>query len=74
MTQPDLEMLSYEEAYAALEDVVARLESGTLSLEDSVLMYQRGRALTKRCQQLLEDAELRIQQVDDDGNLSDLNL
>ncbi len=64
-----METLSYEEAYQQLEAVVAQLEGGELSLEQSVELYERGRQLSAHCQGLLEAAELKIRQVDDAGNV-----
>lgn len=68
----DLDALTFEEAYAELEDVVARLESGELSLDESVTLYARGQALAQRCGTLLDSAELRIQQLSDDGEITTL--
>ena len=63
----DIANLSYEEAYQALEALVARMESGELPLEESVALYERGRKLSAHCQALLEEAELKIKLVDDAG-------
>ncbi|MEJ5308494.1 MAG: exodeoxyribonuclease VII small subunit [Anaerolineae bacterium] len=64
-----IENLSFEAAMAELESVVAKLEDGTLDLQQTVLLYQRGRALAAHCQSLLDTTELRIQQLvpDDTG-------
>jgi exodeoxyribonuclease VII small subunit len=50
----------FEETLAALESVVEHLERGRLTIEESVLWYETGLALTQRCAELLEGAELRI--------------
>ncbi len=60
----DIQSLSYEEAHQQLEAAVARLESGALSLEESVAVYERGQKLSAHCQALLEKAELRVTLVD----------
>lgn len=60
--------LSFEAAYAELEQIIARLDSGGLSLDESVTFYERGRALTAHCQALLDAAELRITQLDEEGS------
>ncbi len=60
---------SYEELYADLEATITELEDGELPLEDAVKLYERGIALAGQCQQLLDSAELRIQQLMD-GSLS----
>jgi len=58
-----IEQLSFEDALAELESVVEKLEDGTLDLSQTVVLYQRGRALATRCQHLLDTVELRIQQL-----------
>ncbi len=58
-----LEQLSFEQALAALEESVARLEAGDLSLDEMLTVYERGARLTQHCQQLLDGAELRLQQL-----------
>ena len=63
----EIASLSYEAAYEQLEALVAKLESGDLSLEDSVALYERGQRLSAHCQALLERAELKTRTVDDDG-------
>ncbi len=63
----DYENLSYEAAYEQLEGLVRRLESGELTLEESVALYAQGQQLSAHCQKLLEEARLKIQQVDDAG-------
>ena len=71
MTEPTAEWLDelaelpFEEAYRRLEDTVARLEQGELSLTDSELLYRQGMELAGRCQQLLNETELRITQIGD---------
>lgn len=64
----EFEELSYEEAFQQLEDVVTQLEGGELSLERSVALYELGQRLSARCQNLLEKAELKIRQVEDDDD------
>lgn len=63
MEKSPVEELSYEVAFAELELIVNRLETETLSLEESLTLYERGQALSKRCSSLLESAELRVQQL-----------
>ena len=50
----------FEQALAALEAVVERLESGELSLEQSLKHFERGIALTRACQKSLAEAEQRV--------------
>jgi exodeoxyribonuclease VII small subunit len=51
---------SFEELYRALEEKVALLEQGGLSLDDTLSTYEAAVGLAQRCQQLLDQAELRI--------------
>jgi exodeoxyribonuclease VII small subunit len=50
----------FEALYGRLEDSVARLEKGGLTLEQSLALYEEGMNLARRCQELLQQAELRI--------------
>ncbi len=61
----DLQNLSYEVAYAELEQIVRQLEEATLTLDASVTLFERGRLLAAHCQTLLDAAELRVTQVDE---------
>jgi exodeoxyribonuclease VII small subunit len=51
---------SFEELYRQLEEKVALLEQGGLSLDDSLSAYEEAVSLAQKCQQLLDGAELRI--------------
>ena len=53
--------LTFEEALMELERIVRALEGGGLPLEEAMALYERGRALADRCQQLLQEAQLRVQ-------------
>jgi exodeoxyribonuclease VII small subunit len=68
----DINELSFEAAYAQLEGIVTKLESGELSLEESVNMYEQGKKLSDHCQKILDDAELRVNQINDEGEVSAL--
>ena len=61
--QKDVEELSYEEALAELEEIVALLEGEQSQLEDAIKLFERGQALASRCGVLLEAAELKVKQV-----------
>ena len=54
---------SYEKAYAELQEIVTKLESGEISLEEALALYERGQALAKTCAGLLDKAELRIREL-----------
>lgn len=60
---PDIEALSFEQALAELEQIVARLESGQAPLEDSIRMYERGAVLKAHCEKSLESARLRVEKI-----------
>jgi exodeoxyribonuclease VII small subunit len=54
---------TYETLYQQLQDLVNRLEAGTLPLEESLQLYEQGVQLATECQRLLDTAELRIEQL-----------
>jgi exodeoxyribonuclease VII small subunit len=58
-----IDKLTYEQAYAELEQVVSALETGEQSLEDAMALFERGQGLTKRCAELLDKAELKIRKL-----------
>lgn len=62
--------LSFEQAFDQLDNVLAQLESGELSLEEQVTMSEKGKLLASRCQELLDNAGLRIKKLENDGTLS----
>ena len=66
----DVSRLSFERAIEELESIVRRLEDGKVPLEESVAIYERGEALKRRCEDLLRQAEARVQKItlDASGN------
>lgn len=62
--------LSFEAAVAELEQVVADMESGKLSLEESLAAYQRGAELLAHCRSRLDDAQQQVR-VLEEGVLKD---
>jgi exodeoxyribonuclease VII small subunit len=58
-----VEELAYDDAFAELQRVVAALEAGGGSLEATIAQYERAVALQRRCERLLGEAELRVQQL-----------
>jgi exodeoxyribonuclease VII small subunit len=64
MPEPtEIAALSFEQALAELEQIVARLESGQAPLEDSIQMYERGAALKAHCEARLQAARLRVEKI-----------
>ncbi len=59
--------LSFEEAFAELEEAVARLEAGGLTLEESLALFERGQALAAHCSEQLDQAELKVKQIAPEG-------
>ena len=67
-TQADVKKLSFERAIEELESIVKRLEDGKVPLEESVTIYERGEALKRRCEELLRQAEARVDKITTDAN------
>jgi len=61
--QQALSDLSYEQAFNELEGIVEKLESEQRSLDESLQLYERGQLLVQYCMALLEQADLRIRQL-----------
>ena len=59
----DIAGLSFEQALAELEKIVAELESGQAPLERSIEVYERGAALKAHCEKKLEAARLRVEKI-----------
>ena len=62
-TQADVKKLSFERAIEELELIVKRLEEGRVPLEESIAIYERGEALKRRCEELLRQAEARVEKI-----------
>jgi exodeoxyribonuclease VII small subunit len=60
---PAIDALTFDDALAELQRTVAELEAGGQRLEAAIALYERGVALQARCEKLLGDAELRVQQL-----------
>jgi len=67
-TPADVSNLSFEKAIEELESIVKRLEDGKVPLEESVAIYERGEALKRRCEDLLRQAEARVEKITLDVN------
>jgi exodeoxyribonuclease VII small subunit len=62
-TEKAVEELTYEEALQELEEIVSGLEGEQSRLDESIRLFERGKALAARCSVLLEAAELKVRQV-----------
>lgn len=63
LSDADLSALSFEQALAELEKIVAQLERGDVALEESIRMYERGAALRAHCEAKLKAAQLKVDQI-----------
>ena len=61
--RPDIANLPFEAALAELEAIVDQLEKGAVALDESIRLYERGEALKRRCDELLQNAEMRIEKI-----------
>ncbi len=59
----DIASMPFERAIEELETIVKRLEDGKVPLEESVGIYERGEALKRRCDELLRQAEARVEKI-----------
>jgi exodeoxyribonuclease VII small subunit len=66
-THADVKKLTFETAIEELESIVKRLEEGKVPLEESVAIYERGEALKRRCDELLRQAEARVDKITTDS-------
>ena len=66
--------VDFESALTELETLISRMESGELSLDESLKAFERGIELTRKCQSSLEAAELRVQTLTKDKELEDSDL
>ena len=64
----DVKQLSFERAIEELESIVKRLEDGKVPLEESVAIYERGESLKRRCEELLRQAEARVDTITTDAS------
>ena len=62
---------TFEQALKKLEEIVEKIESGQIGLEESIAEYEKGIKLVKQCRAILQAAEKKVQMLvrSDDGNL-----
>lgn len=63
MTDKPVAGMSFEDAMAALEQVVGQLEKGDVELDKSIALYERGAALKAHCAAKLKDAEQKVELI-----------
>jgi exodeoxyribonuclease VII small subunit len=61
--------MNFEQAQEALAEVLSQLEDNPTNLEGSVALFEKGRALIDHCQTLLDQAELKVSQLEDNGDI-----
>jgi exodeoxyribonuclease VII small subunit len=59
----DIKDMSFERGLKELETIVSRLERGDVELEESIAIYERGEALKTHCDQLLRQAEAKVERL-----------
>lgn len=65
--------IDFESSLKELESIVKKLEDENINLEDSVKSFEAGINLVKKCQKQLEDAELKVKELLDDGTSQELD-
>ena len=58
-----VEQMSYESAYAEIEEIIAALESNQRPLEEAMSLFERGQCLITHCISMLDKTELKIRQL-----------
>ena len=61
--------MSFEDAFAALADILEKLETGDLPLQEAIALFEQGMALAQQCNDQLDGAELRINQLMPGGDI-----
>ena len=65
--------VNFESSIKKLEQIVAKIEDGDISLEESVKSFEEGVGLVKECQKQLSAAELKVKKLLDNGDTVDLD-
>ena len=64
--------IDFESSLKKLGSIVEKLEDENINLEDSVKSFEEGMDLVKKCQKQLQEAELKIKKLLDDGSIAEL--
>ena len=59
--------MTFEESLKKLEEIVKKLENGETTLEESMTLFEQGVNLTKTCRKMLDEAQLKVKQVTEEG-------
>lgn len=64
-------MKTFEQSISELEEIVAKLEAGDTSLDESLELFEKGIKLSKSCQKMLDDAEKKVSvlMTNEDGEM-----
>lgn len=65
--------IHFEQSMTELEEIVRQLEKGELSLEDSLKQFEKGIGLARRCQEVLNQAEQKIETLTSSNSTTELN-
>ena len=60
---PEIQAMSFEQALKALDQIVQRLETGSVELEDSIAIYTRGTQLKRHCEAKLKAASEKVEKI-----------
>ncbi len=63
--------IKFEEAMNQLAEIVNRLESGEVSLDDSITLFEKGMKLSKQCAEILEKAEQKVRFLQEEAEKQD---
>ena len=70
-----MENMSFEESMEKLEEIASELETGKLNLEESLVKFEEGMKLSKKCNEIIENAEKKISiLLEKDGELKEENF
>lgn len=71
---PAVDSLSFEEAFQELEATVSQLETGELTVEGALALFERGQQLAAHCSEILETAGLKVEQLTSEGEIVEVSL
>ena len=72
--QSKTEEMTFEAALAQLEEIVAKLEAGDLTLDDALALFERGQRLAALCGTKLDEAELQVHKLSASGALEPFDM